>query len=157
MNDQHGGDRTRSLQEDRDRAAAEGRPYAVVLECDLAWDFGAPSPTLLRWEHTAHLFFHLRDEDGIGRAAFDYCKATTFGPPGEDGHALEGSGWEAYKALRVIDSLWLAKMAGPASGLSHFLFSFHDSTFECLADSCETSRFTGSMSEALRATIDEWD
>lgn len=157
MNDHERRDRGSSLQAERDRAAAEGRPYAVVLDCRLAWDFGAPLPTLIRWEHKAHLFFRLRDEDGIGRAVFDYCMATTFGPPGEEGHALEGSGWEAYTPLRVINSPWLSRMAGPASGLSHFLFSFHDTSFECLADSCETSRFSGSLGEALRATIDRWD
>ena len=145
--------RPRDARAERDRAAAEGRPYAEIIECGLVWDIGAPLPTILQWEHEAHLFFYLRSEEGVGRITFEHCRATSFGPPGEEGHALEGSGWEAYRPMQVVNSRWRARMVGPDSDHVHFVFPFHDTTFECLAVSFRPSRLSGSLVEAVQATI----
>ena len=148
----------RELRAERDQAAAEGRPYALPLECDVEWDVGAPLPTILQWEHEAHIFFYLRGEgDPVGTVVFRGCMASTFGPPGEEGHALEGSGWEAYTPLRVVNSTWPARLFGEAAGLSHFVLPFHDRTFECLAHSFEASPVAGTMPEAVQVVISRWD
>jgi hypothetical protein len=157
MKDGVDGDREDNPQADRERAAREGRPYALVVECDLKWSFGAPLPTVLQWEHEAHLFFYLREGDRVGSLVFDYCRFTTFGPPGEEGHALMTSGWEAYTPLRVMNSPWLARMVGTGTDLSHFVFPFHDSTFECIAQSFRPSPVVESMAEALQAAIERWE
>jgi hypothetical protein len=63
-----------------------------------------------------------------------------------EGHLLNGKGLEAYGAQRVVNSRWLKevekvnsvhRMYRPESwrDLHHFIFWFHDSTFECLAQS----------------------
>jgi hypothetical protein len=155
--------RTKELMAERARAAAEGRPYAIVEECDLRWSIGAPLPTVLQWGNEAHLFFYLResDRDGsgdqVGSIAFEQCRATRLDPWGEDGHRLSGSGWEPYTALRVINSCWLQQTFDTSSDLAHFVFPFHDETFECIARSFKASRLEGSMADAIRATIDRWN
>ena len=156
MNDA-GDDRASQLEAERGRAAAEGRPHAVLLECDLVWDIGAPAPTIVQWEHEALLFFHLSEQEAVGLVAFDGCRSTCFGPPGEEGHRLEGSGWDAYTPLRVVNSPWVERMFGTAAGLTHFLFPFHDTTFECIAQSFETSRLPGSMAAAVQAAVARWE
>jgi hypothetical protein len=53
------------LNAERELAEAEGRPYAVLCECPLAWDVGAPLPTLLQSDNATHLFFLLAGGDEI--------------------------------------------------------------------------------------------
>jgi hypothetical protein len=48
-------------------------------------------------------------------------------------------------------------MFGPSPELDHFLFTFHDTTFECIAQSFSASRFDGSMGDAIRAAIGDRD
>lgn len=140
----------------RNRAEADGGPFAQVVDCGIQWDIGAPLPTILQWEHETHLFFNLLD-GGVGRIIFEDCRASTFGPPGEEGHALDGRGWEPYRALRVVRSPWLTRMVGATTELSHFVLPFHDTTFECIAHAVSSERMPGTMIEALRATIDGWE
>jgi hypothetical protein len=69
---------------------------------------------------------------------------SSFGWPNDEAlhaHALNDKGLEPYAAYEVLDSSWLSSVeqrnreAFPKSRftLKHFIFSFHDSTFECLA------------------------
>ena len=51
------------LNAERRLAAAEGRPYAVLCDCPISWDIGAPLPTLLQSDQSADLFFLLPDDD----------------------------------------------------------------------------------------------
>ena len=153
---EHSDDEWPSLRAERNRAAAAGLPYAVPVECDVRWDFGAPLPTILQWEHEAHVFFVLRGDGDVGTIVFGGCMASTFGPPGEDGHALEGCGWEAYTPLRVVNSPWPGRLFTQPDGLFHYVLSFHDRTFECLAYSFHASHMPGTMSEAVEAAMSRW-
>ena len=136
--------------------AAGNEEYAVPQECDLKWSFGAPLPTLVQWEFGTRLFFYLRgDRDEVGSIAFQQCVAVRFQTPGEEGHRLGGKGWEPYTFLRVIESEWLRRQVGTDSGLTHYILPFHDTTFECLALSFETSRYVGSISDAVSKMMDE--
>jgi len=146
-----------TLAAERRLAAAKGRSYAGRLECNLEWDTGAPLPTILQWEHEAHVLFYLRSCKHVGAIIFERCVATRFGPPGEEGHALEGHGWEPHTLLEVINSAWLSKMVGRTNGYSHFLISFHDTSFECIARSFRTSQLPGTFADAVQQTIEQWD
>jgi hypothetical protein len=147
-----------TLRVERDNAAAEGRPYAVPMECAIEWSTGAPLPTILQWEHEAHVFFFLRDGHYlVGSIVFGECMASTFGPPGEEGHALQGSGWAPYTPLRVVNSAWTRRMFGDPAGLCHFVLPFHDRTFECLAYSFEASRRAGTMEMEVQAVMRRWE
>ena len=77
------------------------------------------------------------------------CVSAKLGDPNDEvfsGHPLQGKGLEAYAAQRVVNSRWLKEIETinsvhpqyrPAMwrDLQHFIFWFHDSTFECLARS----------------------
>lgn len=90
--------------------------------------------------------------------------AHMFGPPNDEasqGHPLHGRGLGYYGAYEVIDSSWIRKMErmnsvhdrhDPAwffKGKRHFIFTFHDSTFECIARSFTIEQVVGTLGYAL--------
>jgi hypothetical protein len=155
---------------ERNLAEAEGRPYAVLQDCPLQWDVGAPLPTLLQSDNQTFLFFLLaRNDEGAGVLEFDRCLSTTFGSPGDEtfeGHLLHGSGFEPYRAMRVVNSPWIEQLAqidsvhprhDPDSYAEahHFIFPFHDSTFECVARSFTASKVDDPLPQVVKGMIDE--
>ncbi len=79
---------------------------------------------------------------------FRRCVSVKLGAPNDEvlsGHPLDGKGLEPYTAQVVMNSPWLAELQRinrvhsgyrPESWtkLSHYVFWFHDSTFECVAE-----------------------
>ena len=82
---------------------------------------------------------------------FDLCFITRFGYPNDEalgGHPLAKRGLRWYGVFEIIGSSWAAELAArnrisfPNSSSDfgrHFIFTFHDSTFECLARGLTTS------------------
>lgn len=80
---------------------------------------------------------------------FKRCMCTKMGAPNDEvfhGHPLYGRGLAAYAALQVKNSPWIKELEAinsvhsyykPESWrkLNHYIFGFHDSTFECVAES----------------------
>jgi hypothetical protein len=122
----------------------------------------------------------LEDWDGIPRAVgvdseseecalvkFRRTKAQMFGPPNDeafDGHPLAGRGLSPYAIFEVKNSSWIRGLERMNrvhhchkpehfSGFRHFIFAFHDSTFECVAEEFEWATHAGSVSRILR---DSW-
>ena len=154
---------------ERELANVEHRAYAIRQDCATPWDTGAPLPTLLQSEHHTLLFFLLADSDLVGRIEFEGCLATCFGNPGDETltrHPLYGSGFEPYRAMRVMNSPWVERLREMDSvhpqhdpstyaALRHFIFSFHDVTFECVARSFRSSRLDGPFSDAVKTGVDQ--
>jgi hypothetical protein len=104
----------------------------------------------------------------LGLVEFDGCMSAKLGMPNDEvfgGHPLRGKGLEAYLAQRVVNSRWLKELEAinsvhsmyrPESwqDLSHFVFWFHDSTFECVAQSFNVETHRTSMKELLGLMID---
>lgn len=76
------------------------------------------------------------------------------------GHPLYGKGLEGYRPMRVENSAWLAELQRINSvhdgyaperwrRLSHYFFGFHDSTFECVAESVGVELHESSLPEVL--------
>jgi hypothetical protein len=77
---------------------------------------------------------------------FEGVHAMLFGSPNDEalhGHPLADRGLDAYAAHRVLSSSWIRELermnrvhpmhsASAFSRLSHFILTFHDSTFECV-------------------------
>lgn len=94
---------------------------------------------------------------------FQRCASAKLGHPNEEvqgGHYLAGKGLNGYTAQIVVNSPWLAEVAKTNSvhpqdnpewwkRLNHYVFWFHDSTFECLAESYELELSTEPMSDLL--------
>jgi hypothetical protein len=85
--------------------------------------------------------------------------AHMFGPPNDeafDGHPLANRGLTPYAAFEVVESSWIRQLERMNSvhschnperfmeNLRHFIFAFHDSTFECVARSFSVSVHRGS-------------
>lgn len=95
---------------------------------------------------------------------FKHAVSAKMGHPNDEvqrGHPLAGRGLEAYTAQIVKNSPWLKEVAKTNSvhpqhrpdrwtSLNHYVFWFHDSTFECLAESYDVETGSESMPELLR-------
>jgi hypothetical protein len=80
---------------------------------------------------------------------FRRCICTKMGTPNDEvfhGHPLNGKGLRRYSALRVRNSPWIKELEAINSmhegyrseswrSLNHYIFGFHDCTFECVAES----------------------
>ena len=101
--------------------------------------------------------------ESLAVVEFQRCLSARMGTPNDEvftGHPLCGKGLEGYTAQVVKNSRWLKELEAinrvhpqydPAmwTGLTHYIFWFHDSTFECIARSFKVEQFKGSMAELL--------
>lgn len=88
-----------------------------------------------------------------------------FGPPNDeafDGHPLANRGLAPYGSFRIESSSWIRQLErmnsvhrshdpGSFDLYKHFVFTFHDSTFECIAESFTVSEHHGSFDSLLAA------
>jgi hypothetical protein len=98
---------------------------------------------------------------------FKKCISAKLGHPNDEvhhGHPLAGRGLEGYTAQIVKNSPWLKEVAKTNSvhsndnpsewaSLNHYVFWFHDSTFECLAESYEVEVTFETISELSQRVI----
>lgn len=167
------------LTAERDLAKFLNKPYAVEIDFPLRWDVGAPLPHLLQSDHQVFLVFLIGEPsthdgstvtvvrpdtvDNIAVVEFVYCTATKMGDPNDEvfhGHPLEGSGLTPYTPMKVENSPWIAELSKINSvhrnfnpetwkTQTHFIFGFHDSTFECVAESFSVKTSSGSIRDKL--------
>jgi len=80
-------------------------------------------------------------------------------------HPLASRGLEPYSAFEVANSSWVRRLTELESGnrdnsLSskrHFIFTFHDTSCECVADSYVVRSFDGSIQSALADVVESLD
>jgi hypothetical protein len=103
------------------------------------------------------------DPANIAVVEFTHCLAAKMGSPNEEvhnGHPWAGKGLASYTAQEVIHSRWLAEIeainrvhryydASMWNRLHHFVLWFHDSTFECLAESFAVELHNESLNKIL--------
>ena len=94
---------------------------------------------------------------------FQNCFSAKLGHPNDEvqsGHPLAGRGLDGYTAQFVINSPWLEEVAKINSvhpyddsnrwkSLNHYIFWFHDCTFECLAESYTVEVLRETMAQLL--------
>jgi hypothetical protein len=94
---------------------------------------------------------------------FDGCSSARLGTPNDEvfsGHPLHGKGLEGYTAQEVQNSNWIAELQQINSVHSqyrperwrdrhHYIFWFHDSTFECIASGFSVERFEGTWRDLM--------
>jgi hypothetical protein len=95
---------------------------------------------------------------------FSPYEAFMFGAPNDEafeGHPLAGRGLHPYGVFEIGRSSWIRRLEQmnsvhpdhePAAfaSLRHFVFAFHDSTFECVAESFATVGMRSSIEDAFR-------
>ena len=132
----------------------------VELDMGLYPEPGAPAPLLAQGDFDCFLVFHAVKEPGgdiaTGVVEVVGCEVTRFGYPNDEalpGHPLWRHGLDYYTISEVINSSWIAQLSQqnrvafpdhtrPAK--RHFIVTFHDSTFECIADKLEARIDDGS-------------
>jgi hypothetical protein len=86
-----------------------------------------------------------------------------FGAPNDEafhGHPLANRGLHPYGAFQIEDSSWIRQLEHLNSvhpyhkherfdSLRHYIFAFHDSTFECVAEGFRVSEHEGSLESIL--------
>lgn len=109
-------------------------------------DPDSPAPILLCDDAALVIAFQTRDQL-VAIVRFDPVEAMRFGAPNDEalaGHPLMSRGLEPSGSFVVENSSWILELAGINSvhpvhepsyyaDLRHFVITFHDSTFECLA------------------------
>ncbi len=138
--------------------AVDGHDTVVLLAELPQPDIGAPVPALVADEGRVELAFVARpaqpsDSESIAVANFVRPYAHMFGPPNDEafeGHPLADRGLQPYGCFRIENSSWIRRLermnavhehhrADTFADLAHFVFSFHDSTFECVAAEVEVT------------------
>ena len=114
-------------------------------------DTGAPSPVVAATEGELQVAYICRTGDerevAIAVVTFADARAHTFGMPNDEalrGHPLFERGVGFYGAFQVENSSWIRALErinsvhpmhqpGFEDRLTHYVLTFHDSTFECVA------------------------
>ncbi len=101
--------------------------------------------------------------DTLALVEFIACVWAKLGSPNDEvfeGHPLSGKGLDAYTAQQVVNSRWLAELDAinrvhhlydPARWRRrhHYVFWFHDTTFECIAESFKVEVYRASVADLL--------
>jgi hypothetical protein len=143
-----------------------GAPMSHLMVNDnralLAFLLSEPDPA---WDGTYITPKSPSDEERepLALVEFEFCISARLGAPNDEvfeGHPLNGKGLEPSTAQRVVNSRWLKeieainsvhRMYRPESwrDRTHYIFWFHDSTFECVARSYKVETHRVSMKELL--------
>jgi len=112
---------------------------------------GAPMPVVLATESVLFLVYYKglvpNYDDHIVVVRFPGCLSHMFGIPNDEafrGHPLYERGLEHYAVFEIRSSSWVRRLEQVNSvhphhnkkeflKFKHFIFAFHDSTFECVA------------------------
>lgn len=141
-----------------------------VIEVKLGFtpESAISAATLVQTEYSTFLTFNAmrRKPDGynepIGTALMEFinCLQSKFGLPNDEalpGHPLRSKGIYAYAMYEVLNSSWVEQLAEqnrvkfPTTtnfdSFRHFILTFHDSTFECVAADFSREVFDGTYEE----------
>jgi hypothetical protein len=111
------------------------------------------------WDGTSVGIIQPESEAPSAIVEFKWCYAYMFGPPNDEafsGHPLSDRGLDPYGAYEVLNSSWIRQLERMNSvhqyhkperfwERHHYIFAFHDSTFECVADGFHITQAFGSM------------
>ncbi len=106
--------------------------------------------------------------DPMALVEFERCVSAKLGAPNDEvleGHPLFGKGQESYTAQLVHNSKWLAELeninkvhsgykADRWRNRNHYIFWFHDNTFECIAQSYKVEVFHETLAQILARVYD---
>lgn len=161
---------------ERDLAAAKGEQYATDLNMGVRPEAAISGAFLLQDEYLCFLTFNAMEQlpgselfTDAGTAVVELigCLVTRFGHPNDEalpGHPLYHSGLGGYGIYEVHNSNWckavvaVNRVSFPETDESyrgrHFLFVFHDSSFECLASSIvlEVKKYSPRFQKVLGLT-----
>jgi hypothetical protein len=126
---------------------------------------GAPSPVVQASEESVAVAYYTTPADGaVALVSFTMPHVHLFGAPNDealDSHPLYERGLTFYGAFEVHDSSWIRSLermnrvhrfhnASRFAAYRHFIITFHDTTFECIAEGFTTSMHKEHPAEVMR-------
>lgn len=143
----------REAEAQRVLAAVKGDEYARPFDIGFVPEAAVSEPAFFQTERSSILTFSAmqeqpdgtREDAGYGLVEIVHCRVSAFGEPNDESlkrHPLYSKGLRAYGVYEIANSAWIkAEIAHERSSLpdvpdtkqSHFIFTFHDSTFQCIA------------------------
>lgn len=120
------------------------------------------------WDGTTVNVVSRETDQAIILVRFQSCGAHFFGPPNDEafhGHPLASRGLAPYSVYEIRHSSWIRRLermnaVHPChdpdlflSSLRHYIFAFHDSTFECIAEGFTCELLRGSLSSVLHRML----
>ena len=138
---------------------------------------GAPMPIILSDEHRILLAYIIQDSsdsslDSIVQEGEDFAliefqryRSFMFGSPNDEafsGHPLASRGLHPYACFQIEASSWIRQLERMNSvnprhdptrfaRYNHYVFAFHDSTFECVAENFTVSEHSGTLESLITA------
>jgi hypothetical protein len=149
-----------------------GAPLPIVVADEhtlqLAYYLSVADPD---WDGTYVRIVDTSTELPVVLVRFETAYAWFHGPPNDeafDGHPLASRGLYPYGAFRIEESSWVRRLErmnsvhehhSPESfaRLHHYVFAFHDSTFECVAGSFTTHDVNGPLKRVALEMADALD
>ena len=128
-------------------------------------DIGAPSPIVLADECNVYLLFYVSERNtGVALISFLNYASYKFGMPNDEaieGHPYYPFGLLPYKFFEVKNSDWIIQLEQINSvherhnkqqfkKYKHYIFFFHDSNFECVAESFTVEKLDITMKDAIK-------
>lgn len=128
------------------------RDKVVALDSLPQSDTGAPLPLVVASDNELRIAYispgNRRDGEVMVTVPFNGAQAHMFGSPNDeafDGHPLARRGLQPYGAFEIKHSSWIRQLERMNSvhphrspelfeGLRHYVLSFDDTTFECVAE-----------------------
>lgn len=115
------------------------------------------------WDGSTVRLTSQQAEEPIAIVELKCCYAHMFGPPNDEvfsSHPLASRGLHPYGAFEVLRSSWIRQCEKMNSihpyhkperflNYHHYVFAFHDSTFECIADGFDVTETHSSMQAIL--------
>jgi hypothetical protein len=103
----------------------------------------------------------------LALVTFQGCSSAKLGSPNDEvfeGHPLAGKGMDGYSAQIIENSPWIAEVEAINKvhtqynperwrNRKHYIFWFHDSTFECIADSFTVELYQESIYQMLMRMV----
>ena len=142
-----------------------GAPLPAVVADDgrvfLAYRVHTPDPN---WDgRTARSVGPSSENEAVALVTFVHPYAHFFGPPNDEafhGHPLASRGLKPYGVFEIHGSSWIRRLERMNAvhpyhrperfaERRHFIFAFHDSTFECVADGFHFEVRGGSLTSAV--------
>jgi hypothetical protein len=123
-------------------------PDPIVREIEAPrMDAGSPRPAIAATDDALSLVYSGPDEERI-RITFVEALVRYFGPPNDEtlhAHPMAAFGLRQHRAFEVRHSRWIEELRtmnrvhphhddARFDRLRHFTWTFHDNTFECLAE-----------------------
>jgi hypothetical protein len=131
-------------------------------------DAGAPLPLVISDEQRLLLAYRVADsrvapadvpsikspdtQASLVLIEFYLSRAHFWGPPNDETlitHPLATRGLLPYAAFEVENSSWIRQCGLQSSAAHHYVFTFHDATFECIAKSFTVVFREGSSRDVL--------